>query len=286
MENLKTPIFVILFFFACLFILPKVFGPIPFTVQNVTSGKPDVFRVEGSGEASAIPDTAIITIGMTSENRSLVAAQKQTNTVMNTLTSALKKLGVTEADIKTINYSVYPNLIENAQPLPFPQTTLDQSISSDTVIGTEMSEKAFPSTAPSVKMPLPPGATPRSYTVSHTVEVKVTAIDNINQIIDVSTQAGANQIGDIRFTFDDEQKKRLEEKAREDAIKQAKEKAESLAKAAGLSIGKIVDIQSYPDYGSGAYGRDTAAMSKYGTTEINPGEGTIRVNVSLAYEIR
>lgn len=277
MQRAQETLPTILFIFLSLFLYTKLIGPIPFSVQNITSGKPDVFRIDGRGEASGVPNTVVVRLGMTTSDSSLANAQSKTNTVMNKLTAELKKMGISEKDIKTVNYSAFPNYGEAIEtPNPRPLSLLKEDNmrvgTDETVEDQAMSTPAFIAGKPQQIL---------GYTVTHEIEVEVKDTNKVNAIIDTATQTGANQIGDIRFTFDKDLQKKLEEQARDDAIQNAKEKAESLSKAAGIRLGKIVDITSYPEYGP--YG-ETRAMNVAPDTGILPGEGTVRVNVNLAYE--
>lgn len=99
----------ILLFFACLFVYTKLFGPFPFAVNSVQTTKQDLFQVTGQGSATAVPDTAHISFGVTKQAATVADAQNQTNTVVNAILAALKKLGINTKDLKTTNYSVNPN---------------------------------------------------------------------------------------------------------------------------------------------------------------------------------
>ncbi len=70
---------------------------------------PKTVVVTGQGEIIAIPDMAVVTLGITSENKVLSVAYKANNTKMNELTAGLIKLGVKKVDIQTSNFTVYPN---------------------------------------------------------------------------------------------------------------------------------------------------------------------------------
>ena len=81
------------------------------------------------------------------------------------------------------------------------------------------------------------------YTVTQSLEVNITPIDIANKAVEAATLDGANLVGGITFTFNEKTKKDLEEKARIEAVKMAKEKAESLSNATGIKLGRIVDVQ-------------------------------------------
>lgn len=100
---------VILFTFFCLFLYTKFIGPIPFAVNSIQTTKTDLFQVTGEGSATAIPDTAHISFGVTKQASSVQDAQNQTNSAVNSILDALKQMGVNTKDLKTTDYSVSPN---------------------------------------------------------------------------------------------------------------------------------------------------------------------------------
>lgn len=96
-------------FFVLLFVYTKLAGPIPFTLNSVNTNKTDLFQVSGSGEATAPPDTAKISVGVTESASSVLDAQTKVNSKAKKIIDSIKKLGVNEKDIKTTNYSVNPD---------------------------------------------------------------------------------------------------------------------------------------------------------------------------------
>lgn len=124
------------------------------------------------------------------------------------------------------------------------------------------------------------------YTASQNLDVKTQTVDLANKAIDTATQDGANNIGGVSFTLDDQDKAALEERARNIAIKDAKEKAGSIARAAGIRLGKIVNIQvNSPSQPPIFLESKTADSSQVGEpTRIQPGENTVTVSVTLSYE--
>lgn len=80
----------------------------PLTV--VSTSKTSELAVVGEGKMEVTPDTAYIDAGITVDNRSDVSeVQKTINTINNKITDALREMGIEKGDIKTSNYSVYPN---------------------------------------------------------------------------------------------------------------------------------------------------------------------------------
>jgi uncharacterized protein YggE len=255
-EQFKTPIVTILIFFVALFLYTTFAGPIPFTVNSINTNKTDFFTAEGSGEESAVPDTATVYLGITAQGTSVTDAQNKANSMSDKIIKSVKDQGIAEKDIKTTNYSINPNYgTGGAEPLIYPGT------GNQRIVG---------------------------YTVNQSFEVKVKPIDKVNKVIDSATQAGANQVQGASFTFSDDLLKTLEDKARKEAVSKAKQKAQSLANSAGVRLGRVVNVvesSSTP----GIYPLRATAQKvedSMNETNITPGENTVSINVTIFYETR
>lgn len=128
------------------------------------------------------------------------------------------------------------------------------------------------------------------YTVTENLDVTFTNVDNANKGLDIATAAGANNIGGVQFTLDEKMKADLEEKARMEAIKKAKEKAQKLANAAGIKLGKVMNITE-SNMGGGpvpmfekAVSNQAADAMRVEPVQLNPGENKVVIQVYLSYE--
>ncbi|MDD4332881.1 MAG: SIMPL domain-containing protein [Patescibacteria group bacterium] len=129
----------------------------------------------------------------------------------------------------------------------------------------------------------------RGYQVSQNVSIKVREIDKVSSILDSAGQLDLNQVGSLAFEIDNPEN--LKQQARELAIKAAKEKAEALAKIAGVKLGKIISFSEsinepssiYRDYGMGA----EKAMSSVAVPapQVEAGSTEIIINAIVEYEI-
>lgn len=242
---MKTPIVTITFLFVALFLYTKFTGPIPFSVNSIQTNKTNLFTASGTGKATAVPNTAQLSLGVTKTAKTISDAQNQANTVINKLTTDLKSLGILETDIKTTNYNVYPNY--------------------DYTNGKQITN---------------------GYTVSQNLEVKVKQIDKANSAIDIATVDGTNMVGGLSFILDDQTQKDLENKARKEAVQNAKDKAQSLANAAGIKLGRIVDVQESNNTPLPMYRTMMAGGGETDQkTNVSPGKNTVEINVTLSYEI-
>ncbi len=127
------------------------------------------------------------------------------------------------------------------------------------------------------------------YEAATTLSIKVRDMEKANDVIDVATANGANQIGGISFDVDDRTK--VENEARAKAVEDAKKKAEMAAKTAGFTLGRVIN------YNENTGGDMRPVPMMYAKTEmagaadqvastIEPGSQDIMVTVSLSYEIR
>src|SRR3989344_7757050 len=109
MRALLLPLTVITAFFIMLFIYTKLAGPIPFSVNSITTTKTDIFSVTGDGEVAVSPDMAVVNLGVTTSSSTAKLVQEQLNSVINKVSSAVKRLGISEKDIQPTNFSINPN---------------------------------------------------------------------------------------------------------------------------------------------------------------------------------
>lgn len=121
------------------------------------------------------------------------------------------------------------------------------------------------------------------FTVSNIATVKIRDIDKAGGLIDSAVEAGGNnaRVESLSFTIDDPES--LESKAREDAMSDAKSKADALAKAGGIDLGEPRSISE--DGGVMPVAFDAAAYqsTESAPTSIEVGELEVQISVSVVY---
>ena len=123
------------------------------------------------------------------------------------------------------------------------------------------------------------------YRVTNMVIAKIRDIDNVGTIIDAVAEAGGDltRINNIAFSVDDPSE--YYEEAREEAMADAKAKAEQLADLAGIELGQPTYISEGNIYPPVVY-RDAGMAPEEGyTTSISPGEIELTLTVQVAYAI-
>ncbi len=86
--------------------IPAAFG----TTSAASIGEQsfNTISVSGSGTASMQADEATVTLGVQTEDESASEAVRLNAELMTDVINAIKLLGITEDDMKTVSYSVYP----------------------------------------------------------------------------------------------------------------------------------------------------------------------------------
>ena len=131
----------------------------------------------------------------------------------------------------------------------------------------------------------------RGYRVNNTVKAKVRDLDTLSDVIDDAAEAGGDNIvvNSIQFMIDDTTPLRTQ--ARSLAVKDAEAKAQTLAEASGVVLGKPITITENTYYESPpiAFAAAEAAFADgaaKSSTPIVAGELTVTVNITIVYEIK
>jgi uncharacterized protein len=118
------------------------------------------------------------------------------------------------------------------------------------------------------------------YQASNRVTIKLRDVTRVAGIIDILVAAGANNIGGINFMVSAASK--LLDDAREQAIADARRKAEIYAKAAGVTLGPPVSISEEGASGPVPFRRMAAGMA----APVAQGEETLHVTVNVSWAIK
>lgn len=212
------------------------------------------FEVSGTGKAMVTPDVATFNFSIRSEGgvNDLVKLQNDNTQRVNKVMDYLTSKGIKKEDIGTVDYSVNPN---------YTYAPCDRTCPPPVISG---------------------------YTVYQSATVKVRELKVAGELLSGVVQNGANEVSSLAFIVDDQNK--YENIAREEAIKQAKESAERIAKASGFKVGRVVYIneelgnQMYAK-GDGMGGAMPASAST-ASPDVQGGTKTISVTMNVTYEIK
>lgn len=127
-------------------------------------------------------------------------------------------------------------------------------------------------------------ATIVGYRASNRVTVRLHDITRIAGVIDTLVTAGANEIGGINFMVS--QVSKLLDSAREQAIADARRKAEIYARAAGVTLGSALSISEEGTPQPLFRARMAAPMAAGAPAPIAQGEETLSVSVAVTWAIK
>ena len=200
--------------------------------------------VSGEGSASAEPDMATISMGVSHQSKTAQDAMDAVARDINLVLASLKDSGVEERDVQTSQISLYP-VWGNA----------DRNGNSKVT----------------------------GFSASVTLSVLLRDLEKMGAVIAEVVEVGGNRFHGVSLGFQDTSE--LEAAARADAVRDAVEKAEQLAAAAGV---EIVGITSISEGGGGMavplMQRSEMAMVA-DTMEIATGERSVGSYVSIVFEI-
>ncbi|MBC7836723.1 SIMPL domain-containing protein [Acetobacteraceae bacterium] len=222
----------------------------------------NTINVSGYGESFAVPDIATFSFSVVSEKSTVAAAQADATAKINAVTQYLKDAGIEEKDIKTSNYSVNPQY--------------------DYI--TQVCVSGMPCRQGEQKL--------RGYEVRQTTTVKVRDTEKAGDLLAGVGSKGATEVSGLDFTFDDPDA--VQAAARDEAIADAKQKAETLAKSLGVQLVRVVSFNESGGYPGpipyyakdAAFGMGAENQTLASAPEISVGQNQVSSNVSVTYEIR
>lgn len=197
--------------------------------------------VIGTGTVYTAPDIAYLQAGVDVQNSDLTAALKEVDTRMNAVVAALKAANIPDADIQTVQYSVY----RESRP-DMPQS------------GNSTQPQAI-------------------YHAVNIARITVRAPGKVGDVLNAAVNAGANVINSVEFGVKDT--KASETAARKAALDDARAKATELATNVGGTLGQVITIDE--SGGAQPFPRLAAAQGGMGGGGPALSGGSLQVSVQL-----
>jgi uncharacterized protein len=123
------------------------------------------------------------------------------------------------------------------------------------------------------------------YQVSNTVTATIRDLDKVSDVVDGAMNAGATDMNGLTFRVNDPAAAQAQ--ARDAAVKDARSKADALAKAAGVAITGVATISESATTPQPIYyaERNAAPAADAASTPIQTGTNDVSVDVSIVYLI-
>lgn len=208
---------------------------------------PATLRVTGQAKLSEAPNRVYVDIGVTTQAPNSQAAAAQNADRLRAVVAAIKRTAGPGGHLTTRQYLVTPNYQAHADGKP------------PTIVG---------------------------FTATNMVRVRLDNLGAVARVIDAATQAGANRIGNIRFTLRNSEAAKTE--ALREAARNSREEARALANALDLRIVRIVSVDEASPVivpTRALYALATTRGAARATTPIESGTLNVDARVTLTAEV-
>ncbi|HEU4985346.1 MAG TPA: SIMPL domain-containing protein [Nitrososphaera sp.] len=202
--------------------------------------------VSGTASAKAIPDRAIVIFAVETRDATAGAALAKNSQAMNNVLDALKEVGVQKNETSTAYFNIFP--IYN-----YTQSGNVQSL--------------------------------QGYTVTNSLTVSSANTGNVSSWIDAAVHAGANRVDNVQFVFSSEKMAKIQSDLIENAIGNARAKADTIAAKLGVQITGVQNIISIDSAPVPGLSFTAPSLGPTGTPIVVGGQ-EVSASVSIAYTIR
>jgi uncharacterized protein YggE len=208
-------------------------------------------RVDGEGSVDLAPDMALLSLMVTREAKTARAAVDANNAAMSDVLQAMRAAGIADRDLQTSSFSIQPRYL-------YPRPKSSGVTEPPEIIG---------------------------YTVRNGLTVRLRELARIGEILDTSVTLGVNEGGSITFSNDDPSAAIT--RARVEAMQDAMARAQTLAEAAGVKLGDIIEIseQMFNPRPAPMARAEMAMARSADAVPVAAGENTYRVTVNAVFAI-
>jgi uncharacterized protein YggE len=217
------------------------------TTTGSATGQPArTIHVSGDGQVSVQPDVAVLTLGVQTDAGTAGEAMLQNSRQAQALIDALKQAGVAAKDIQTQQIQLQPRY-QTGQPA----NSQTGGSGEPELVG---------------------------YTAINTVQVRVTDLSKVGQLLDAAVAAGGNRIQGIAFEVSDSSA--ALDLARTAAWQDAQQKAQQLARLAGGQLGAVLTVDESSQTPV-PFVQASAALGRAAAVPIEPGTQTLTVHLDV-----
>ncbi len=215
-------------------------------LQPALAEEPGRISVTGDGVVSVQPDMATIRFAVVTQARSAAQALTENSRTTAQALDTVRGAGIENRDMQTSGLSLAPRWSDRSSSLG----------SAPQIIG---------------------------YVARNEISVRVRDLDQVGPLLDVLVSGGVNQFNGLIFGLQDMES--AQQKARILAVQDARTRAETYARAAGVRLGRVVSIVE-----NGAMAPDVRFMATEramtaAPVPVAPGELEIRASVSMSFTI-
>ena len=224
--------------------------------QYISKNSENTITVLGEYQDSYSPDIAEFTLSIETFDKEAKSAESKNKEISNEVINALKNSGIKNNDIESISFDLQKKE-ECGQ-----YTTPEQIETKEVFTGYRCKQVG--------------------YTQIHRLKITTYDIENVGKYIDMAVNSGANNVDSLNFKLSEFKEAELRSKALELASKNARTKAEAVAKGLKSRI-KSVKSVSEVSYSYGPIYYAEAAMIKSADTRIQPKMEDLNARVNVVF---
>ncbi len=225
--------------------------------------KTPLITVSGTAEVMVAPDEAVFSLDVTKTDKDLQVAKRLNDEAVGKILELARRFSVEPKNVKTDYISVEMKY----------ETIRDPKVRVYDQDGDETSKKTF-----------------KGYQVSKTVIVRLTDISRFEEFFSEALKSGITGIDSVKFETSKLRENR--DKAREMAMKAAREKASAMAGAVSQSIGKAIRIiegvnanRDYSSNASNSNAFNTSGTFSESVATFAPGAIKIEAQVTVSFAL-
>lgn len=223
--------------------------------------KPRLITVYGSADVNVPPDEVVISISVETWDKTIQEAKKQNDKKNKAILAKIETFGVESKYVQTSHVSMHPEY----QDYPAHSQNME----------------------------------PKGYRATREITITLKDLKKLDDLLESAVDLGANRVNSVDFRTSELRKSR--DKARDMAVKAAKEKAEAMAAALGSSLlrpSSVTEQSSEWDYyyGRRYYGNANFAQNAAydggtstradGDATTAPGQIKVHASITVSFELK
>ena len=215
------------------------------TDGTTNGGTTPSVTVGASATVEAAPDLAVVRVAVESTAESAEEARASVAADAERMRAALREAGVPDDAVRTEAFSIYPQYD----------------------YGGETRERELV-----------------GYRAVHAYRIEV-APDRAGEVIDVAVGNGATSVAGVSFTLSDAAEQELRQAALTAAMDDARADAETVAAAAGATLGDTRTVSTSNGGGVGPFPVFESRSDAGGSTVVEPGTVRVSASVTVVYDL-
>ena len=217
-----------------------------------------MISTSGTSSVKVNPDKFTVTVGVETNGTTAEEAASSNADLVAQVIAALKARGISENDISTSSYSVYP-IYSSVEPVNVCRVMEGYPIPPECYVSQEIT----------------------GYKASNSISVTLDADGDISagEVIDTAIEGGANTVSGAYYFLSQERLLEIQEGLIEDAISNARHRADIAAGAVGTTITGVKSINLNDVFFPPFFAR----ADELSSTQILPGQQEVTMTVNVVY---